>query len=193
MTTRVIVVSDTSPFVVLVKIGRVELLPALFGTVVVPPDVMAELAGSKRPEAVRAFATSPPAWLEVRAPAEVPEIAGLQVGESAAIALAQELRADRIVIDEARGRREATARNLRVVGTLGLLEIAAEKKLVDLGRVFDELKGTDFWVSARLLDNRLAAFRERERKAVEHEREQREKAAPEKSPTQGKDDGHELE
>jgi predicted nucleic acid-binding protein len=50
-----IVVADSSPLVVLVNIGQIDLLRALFQQILIPPDVAAELASAKRPEAVRAF------------------------------------------------------------------------------------------------------------------------------------------
>lgn len=182
-----IIISDSSPLVVLINIGRTDLLPTLFGRVLVPPEVQAELSSPKRPEAVRAFAASPPPWLEVRAPTKVEAIPGLQLGEAAAIALAQELHADRIIIDEAKGRKEAAGRNLRVVGTLGVLEIAAEQRLVDLAQVFGELKETDFWVSAKLLDTRLTLFQDRERRRVEEAEWQRaEKLAKQVDPEPAK-------
>lgn len=43
-----IVVADTSPFVVLVNIGCIDLLPGLYDRVVVPPEVVAELRSPKR-------------------------------------------------------------------------------------------------------------------------------------------------
>src|SRR4051812_42723086 len=113
-----IVVSDSSALVALVGIGHGDVLPALFTQIVVPPEVAAELASPKRPRAVQDFIAAPPSWLEVRAPASVEPIPGLHAGEAAAIALAQELRADRVIIDEKRGRRAATERHLRVIGTV---------------------------------------------------------------------------
>jgi predicted nucleic acid-binding protein len=76
--------------------------------------------------------------------------------ESAAISLAHELRADGVVIDEKLGRRSATERGLRVVGTIGVLEAAAERGLIDLGDAFEKVKKTDCWVSPKFLDERLA-------------------------------------
>ena len=156
-----IVIADSSSFVVLIAIGHLEVLPALFGRIIVPPAVAAELASPKRTEAVRAFIAAPPAWLEIRTPAAIESIAGLHDGESAAIALAAELKADRLIIDEARGRQAAVARHVRVVGTVGVLELAAEAGLIDLERAFEAVKRTDFWVSARFLDERIARLRGR--------------------------------
>lgn len=172
-----IVVADSSPLVVLVSIGHVDVLPTLFGRVAVPPEVAAELAAPNRSEAVRAFIAMPPPWLDIRQPGSVEAISGLHAGEAAAIALARELRADRLIIDERRGRQAATERHVQVVGTVGVLELAGEAGLIDLERAFEEVKGTDFWVSPRFLDERLALFRER-RQTQDHTIQEQEPATP---------------
>ncbi len=158
-----IVVADSSPFVVLVAVGHIDVLPSLFERMVIPPEVETELASPKRPAAVQAFIATPPSWLEVRPAATVEQVEGLHAGEAAAIALALALRADRVIIDEARGRKVATGQGLRVVGTIGVLEAAAERALIDLDQAFAKVKQTDFWVSSALLDERLARYFERKR------------------------------
>jgi predicted nucleic acid-binding protein len=157
----VIVVADTSPFVVLVAIGHVDVLPTLFTEVVIPPQVALELASSRRRQEVRNFIATPPAWLRVVTASVTETIPGLAAGESAAIALAAELQAGRLLIDEYRGRRAATERGLRVVGTIGVLEIAAAMGSLDLKEAFAKVKQTDFWISQKLLDERLALFLQR--------------------------------
>ena len=156
-----IIVADSPPFVVLVVIGHVNILPTLFKEVLIPPEVESELASPRRPEAVRAFVAAPPSWLRVQSPGLIEPIQGLHAGEAAAIALAQELRADRVIIDESLGRKAATERGLRVVGTIGVLEAAAERGLIDLAQAFAKVKKTDFWVRPSFLDERPALFLER--------------------------------
>lgn len=158
-----IVVADTSPFVVLVAIGHVDILPALFKEVLIPPQVVSELASPRRPEEVMAFIAAPPPWLRILAPSSTETIPGLAAGETAAIVLAAEIQAGRLIIDEYRGRKTATERGLQVVGTIGVLELAAELGLIDLGRAFERVKQTDFWISHPLLDERLALFLHRKR------------------------------
>ena len=153
-----IVVADTSPFVALVNIGHVDLLPGMYGRIIVPPEVAAELASPKRPEAVRSFIAAPPAWLEIHAPSSVEAIDGLDAGEAAAISLAREVGADRVIIDEGSGRKAAVARKLQVIGTIGVLVAAAQRGLIDLGQAFEKVKRTDFWVSNTFLDEQLALF-----------------------------------
>jgi predicted nucleic acid-binding protein len=156
-----IVVADSSPLVVLVNVGCVEVLPALFNRIVIPNEVAAELASPRRTEGVRAFVASPRPWLEIHVPASVEQIPNLHAGEMAAIALARELHADRIIIDEEQGRKAAVERQLRVIGTVGVLEAAAERGLLDLAAAFEKVTQTDFWVSRKFLDERLALYRER--------------------------------
>jgi predicted nucleic acid-binding protein len=63
-----IVVADSSPLIVLVNIGHIEILPALFRDAVIPPQIAAELADAKRPQAVHDFIHDKPPWLRVQAP-----------------------------------------------------------------------------------------------------------------------------
>lgn len=156
-----LVVADTSPLIVLGTTGDLNVLPSLFGDVLVPPEVMAELARPDRTSVIQLLAASPPAWLRVRAPSQQQRIPGLHGGETAAIALAAELNASAILIDEYKGRRAAASRGLLVMGTIGVLELAAGEGLVDLAQAFERVKATDFRVSHRLLDHRLGLFRDR--------------------------------
>jgi predicted nucleic acid-binding protein len=162
-----IVVADTSPLVALINIHHVEVLPRLFGAVLIPPAVLTELAAPPRPPAVRSFAGQPPGWLEVRTPARVETTPGLHPGEAEALSLAAEVRADLVLLDEKEGRRIATERHLLVAGTIGVLERAAAERLLDLREAFDRLRATDFWVSPALLDARLTAFEQGQARARE--------------------------
>jgi len=64
----VIVVSDATPVRYLILIDHMDVLPRLFGRVLVPPAVVAELSRTNTPPRVRDWVQSPPGWLEVRAP-----------------------------------------------------------------------------------------------------------------------------
>ena len=158
-----IVVADSSPLIVLVNIGQIQILPALFGTVIIPPQIAAELSDGKRPQPVRDFIAARPGWLRVQAPAVIESIPEIHEGEQAAISLAAELKAELLLIDETDGRRAALARNLRITGTIGILECAAEGGLLDLSDAFARIKRTDFWISEGLLDAELDRFRQQQR------------------------------
>ncbi len=113
-----IVVSDTTPLNYLILVDSVHVLPSLFVRVHAPWAVITELSHSRTPEAVRRWVASPPAWLTVQDPTSTDASLKLGSGETAAIALGQELKADWILIDERKGTREARGRGLRVAGTL---------------------------------------------------------------------------
>jgi predicted nucleic acid-binding protein len=102
-----IVVSDTSPINYLILINCVDVLPAIFGQVFTAPAVLQELTHERSPEAIRKWASIPPQWLIVKDPSNtgIPSLLG--PGETAAIALAEELHADWLLIDERDGRDEA--------------------------------------------------------------------------------------
>ena len=153
-----LVVADSSPIILLIIIGQIEVLPKLFKQVVIPPEVSAELLHSKRPQAVLDFMTSCPGWLLERVPAALEPIAGLHAGEIAAISLAKELKADLLLIDEVCGRKAAAERHIPFTGTIGVLELAADEGLLDLKDTFEQVKNTDFWISNELLDERLKLY-----------------------------------
>ena len=153
-----LVIADSSPLIVLVNIGHVDVLPRLFGQIIIPPAVAQELASSTRPQAVRDFATMPPTWLRVQRPSTIQPIPQLHPGETEALSLALELHADLVLIDERKAYREAVARKLNAIGTVRVLERAAAEKMLDLQDAFDRLKKTDFWISHKLLDERLKLF-----------------------------------
>ena len=150
-----LVVADSSPFILLINIGQIGLLPALFQSVTIPPEVAAELARSNRPKAVRDFIGQRPTWLLIASPMAVENISGLDEGERAAISLARELNAELLLIDEVKGRRAAADRKIAITGTVGVLERAAGMKLLSLKDAFERVKKTDFWISHKLLDDRL--------------------------------------
>jgi predicted nucleic acid-binding protein len=141
-----IVIADATPLNYLVLIHQADLLAALFGRVLIPPAVLEELHETEAPKSVRAWIAAPPAWLQVQSLHSVPDPAlnYLDAGEREAIALAEELRADQLLLDETEARREAARRKLPFIGTLGVLREAARRKLVDLPTVLSQLQATTF-------------------------------------------------
>jgi predicted nucleic acid-binding protein len=156
----VIVVSDTSPLNYLVLIGQLDLLPRLFGVVYTVPAVIAEMQHLRAPLVVRAWALHPPAWLRVQAPVVPIMDSPAGRGEAEAMALAQELRADVVLIDDGEARHVAESMGLIVRGTLAVLDLAAEEGLIDPLPVLDQLKATSF----RAREERWRYLREKYRK-----------------------------
>jgi predicted nucleic acid-binding protein len=154
-----LVVADTSPLNYLVWIQQDTLLPILYDRVVIPPAVYEELQRPETLHVVRQWVAHPPGWLTIQPPQQplsVQQFLRLDDGELEAIPLAQELHADRLLMDERGGRRVARARGLIVVGTIGVLETAAIRGLIDLPSVLAQLRATTFYASQSLYDEVLA-------------------------------------
>jgi predicted nucleic acid-binding protein len=153
----VIVVADTSPLRYLILIDHVHVLPALFGEVIVPPAVVAELTNERTPQEVRTWLADKPEWLRVQTPREtLPQLRGaIDDGEREAIALAVELRADALLIDDRNGRRQAEALKCPAVGTLGVLADAADRGFADLPAALERLRSTNFRADGRLIEEIL--------------------------------------
>jgi len=88
-------------------------------------------------------------------------IGHLHRGEAEALQLALPAKAACVLMDDLDGRSEARRLGLVVVGTVGLLERAAEKGLIELPVAFSRLRGTNFFVSDELLAATLARARQR--------------------------------
>lgn len=172
-----IAVADTSPLRYLILVEDVEVLPQMFGQVYAPPVVMQELKASRSPEleSVLRWAASPPAWLTVREPQEVDPSIHLDEGETAAISLAQELRADWILIDDRKGSREAPKRGLPVAGTLAVIEEAKVRDLPDYESMKNRLiNDTKFYMTPDVI--RESEERYRHRKLVHQQAGEQEKS-----------------
>jgi predicted nucleic acid-binding protein len=146
-----VVVADTSPINYLVLIGQIEILPGLYNRVVIPPAVLRELKHPAAPEPVRDWSAHPPDWLEVLTPKNVVSIARLDLGEAEAIALATEINAEVLLIDEQAGRQEAARRGLKVAGTLSVLDEADQAGFVNFDAAVARLRETSFRISQAVL------------------------------------------
>ena len=96
----ILVVADTGPICYLALIEAADILARLYDRVVLPSAVLAELTHPNAPAAVKAWASRLPAWVEVRRATHVDAGSVLGPGEAEAIALAQELKADSLLLDE---------------------------------------------------------------------------------------------
>ena len=148
-------VADTTPLHYLVLIGEIDMVGALVDQVLIPPEVRDELDSQRTPAPVRAWIAAPPAWLRMQTipAANVdPELARLDPGERAAIALAMTVGANALLVDDRAGVAAARARGVQAFGTLGLLQRAARRGLLDLPRAIARLAATNFHVRQELLD-----------------------------------------
>jgi len=152
-----IVVSDTSPLNYLVLIGQEELLPKLFGRVIIPQIVFNELTGVSAPAQILVWAEKLPLWLEIQPTNLIapPSLDILDNGERDAILLAQEISANLILLDDRQARNAARDLGLTITGTVGVLDKASREGLIDLRDVLKDLQKTNFYISVELIGKLL--------------------------------------
>ncbi|OQY45569.1 MAG: hypothetical protein B6242_10030 [Anaerolineaceae bacterium 4572_78] len=143
-----IVIADSTCLIGLSKIGKLEILHQLFEEIVIPHAVYHEVvnlgAGRSGAEEVK-HAT----WIKVQHVQNELAVQTLRLtlghGESEAIILASETKADFIILDDWRARKTATSLSLNVVGTVGVLARAEQKKLISsLSDILEELRKVGF-------------------------------------------------
>lgn len=129
------------------RVGKSDLLTALFGQVIVPIAVRDELLR---------WHTALPEFLsvrQIRQPGAAAELRmELDPGESEAIVLAVEIAADFLLMDEKKGRAIANGKGLKVLGLLGVLLLAKRHGLLpDIAAVLGDLENVaGFRVSAQV-------------------------------------------
>jgi predicted nucleic acid-binding protein len=154
-----LVVADTGPLNYLVLIRQIEVLPTLFERVFIPELVRNELQHAQAPTNARRWIAAPPSWLEIVPAGQETmdrDLLRLGDGERAAILLALRIRADLLLIDDRDGVSFARSRGFAVTGTLGILDLAAARGLIDLHEAVERLKGTSFRYPPDVLDALLA-------------------------------------
>lgn len=160
-----IVVSDTSALSNLAVVDHLWLLEVIYQTVIIPDVVASELSAASNPTIPTILQLG---WIQTQSLTD-PQLAnqlqqkrGLDAGEANAIALAFELQADDLLIDERLGRQEAVRLGLSIVGILGILLVAKQRSLIpQVQPVMDALiNQAGFRVSPQLYKRVLALAQE---------------------------------
>lgn len=130
-----IVVSDATPLISLMKVSKLEILRTLYGEVLIPLAVFSELTSNPRfTDEAETIRNCPFIRVvtanEQKEVKELQKISGLDLGESEAIVCVHANKADVLLIDESAGRRTAQAMGIHVQGTIGILLTAYDKKLL---------------------------------------------------------------
>jgi len=140
-------VSNTSPIQYLYQAGLLELLPLLYGTIVIPEAVARELAEGRAAGVALPDPTTL-SWMSIERPAEIELlriVADLGPGEREVLALGLGRPGCLLILDDALARRQAQHWNLRVTGTLGvLLKVKALGRLAAVRPVLDKLEALRF-------------------------------------------------
>ncbi|RZB34744.1 MAG: hypothetical protein SRB1_00512 [Desulfobacteraceae bacterium Eth-SRB1] len=154
-----IVVSDSTILIGLVKIGRLDLLKETFSRVFIPEEVFKEVVerGKGKPgskvikEAV---------WIEPKPVKDKIQVAfllgSLEKGEAEVLVLARELEADLILLDEEKARKSAVIAGFEIMGLLGLFILAKNLGLIhEVRPLVDELIIKKFRISDKIIEKTL--------------------------------------
>jgi hypothetical protein len=160
-----IVVSDTSPLINLAAVGQLDLLRQLYQHVIIPQAIYDEIvvAGAGQPGAVEVKGAS---WIETRRLRDQALVnillLELDRGEAEALALAAELKADLLLIDESKGRAIAARLGFVHIGLLGILVQAKQRGIIDAVKPLldDLIAKAGFWIGAELYQRVLQAVSE---------------------------------
>jgi predicted nucleic acid-binding protein len=149
-------VADTGPLIYLAKLDHLDLLRKGADRVYVPRAVLSEVR-AKPDTATRSIEYACQTWLSVRQVADRSAVeiiqADLDLGEAETIALARELDADRVVLDDLDARRFARRLGLGMVGTVGLLLAARLRgELPSLHQEIEQLEVLGFRVAPDLVE-----------------------------------------
>ena len=152
-------VSNTTPIIKLVGIGLLDLLPQLYGQIIIPEHVLIEYRAGAQPTDPQLEVIP---WVEVHAVSIAPDLLDiLDVGEAAAITLAEAHGARAVLMDDRAGRRVAQARGLEVIGTLAVLLRAKTANLIPaVGPVIDTMLAQGRHISPALRAHVLAVVGE---------------------------------
>jgi predicted nucleic acid-binding protein len=153
------VVSNTTPILSLLKIGKLDLLKELYGAIYIPKAVYCEIEAGKDKDFYADLNKID--WIKietVHSQSARLYLFDLDDGEAETILLAREKAADLVIIDEKYGRRYAKMMNIPLTGTIGVLLRAKEKGLIDsIGPLLDELCAKQSWINGDLIKKALSA------------------------------------
>jgi len=154
-----IVVSDSTILIGLVKIGKLDLLKEIFSKLYIPEEVFKEVVerGKGKPGSkVIKEAT----WIESKPVKDKIQVAflrgSLERGEAEVLVLARELEADLILLDEEKARKSAAIAGFEIMGLLGLFILAKNLGLIhEVRPLVDELMIKKFRISDKIIEKTL--------------------------------------
>ncbi|MVN22557.1 DUF3368 domain-containing protein [Mucilaginibacter arboris] len=143
-----IIITDASCFIILQKLNAIHLLQNLFTSVITTPQIATE------------FGYPLPVWVKIMTVTNEVTFESLKlhldVGEASAIALANEINHDYLILDDLKARYFAEQKGLKVKGTLGVLLTAKIKGIIPfLLPYLDALQQTNFRISKNLVQQIL--------------------------------------
>ena len=154
-----IVVSDSTILIGLVKIGKLHLLREIFSKIFIPEEVFKEVVerGKGKPGSK---VIKEAAWIEVKPVKDKIQVSfllgSLEKGEAEVLVLARELNADLILLDEEKARKSAVIAGFEIMGLLGLFILAKNLGLIyEVRPLVDELMIKKFRISDKIIEETL--------------------------------------
>ncbi len=151
------VISNTTPIITLLSISKLELLRNIYGKIIIPQGVYQEIEEGKN----KKFHTdlSLIDWIEIKSIADrepLKYISDLDKGEAEVIVLANETKADLVIIDEKLGREYANHFSLKLTGTIGVLLKAKELGIINkIEPLLTKMKENGIWISQKFINKVL--------------------------------------
>lgn len=138
-----IIISDASPIIALVDIGRIEILRELYSNIIITDVVRDEIHAEL------------PNWIIVNKNYDIQQAQLLELeldaGEASAIALGLKIHDSTLILDESKGRKAAKRLGLKVTGTIGIILKAKKLGIIPSGKeLLDALEEHGFWLSQKL-------------------------------------------
>ena len=153
------VVSNSSTLIALARINHLDILEKVVKKLIIPPAVYDDIVikGAGRPGSAEIRQAK---WIEKRNVSDQEMVMRLNsilgLGESEAIALAKEIKADLIILDDDKARKVALSEGLRISGLLAFLVQAKEKGIIERVKpLMDGLKLKGFFISENLYQDTI--------------------------------------
>ncbi|MCT7955179.1 DUF3368 domain-containing protein [Laspinema palackyanum] len=160
------IICNATPLINFASINRLDIFKSLFNEMVIPQAVYAETVESGFPNSEAILNEIQAGWLQVQPVEEMPESipSQLDAGEREVIALALIEQKPRVILDEKRARKVAQGLGLNVIGTLGILILAKQNRIIPqvkplLNAMMAEAQ---YWVNETLYHQILQAVSEDE-------------------------------
>lgn len=160
------IICNSTPLINFASINRLDILKSLFTEIVIPQAVYSETVESGFPNSETIVNGIKAGWLKVKLVEEMPESIPLELdaGEREAIALALSEQKTRVVLDERRARKVAQQLGLNVIGTLGILILGKQNRIIPQVKPLLDAMMTEaqYWVNESLYYDVLQAVSEDE-------------------------------
>jgi uncharacterized protein len=156
------VISNTTPLISLLKIGKLSLLHEIYGEIIVPNGVFDELEDGKSKPYYQNISKLD--WIKISSISNRDSFTyffDLDKGEAEVLILAHEMNADLVLIDEIMARRYAKILQLNLSGTIGVLLKAKEKKIIpSVKDLIMELVSKGTWFDKTIINKALEMAKE---------------------------------